>query len=215
MSWIQMDGDIRKAAANAHMGDTCCVSWHVANVASFGRIPGIPTTADIPIMHLLRSQQSRSFQIRAVSGAGLGDSSGEVNPQKLAQHPRTSCRSSSGPDQMVWGVFLIQPVFQTRNVARCQSCSYLTFWTYTLTIYSSYTYDILEYIVPSPVETLPTFNPSHTLSLLLYLVCMFCFIGKIRFQLTESKTHSTLQCKASSWKGKFVENKVFTSDLLS
>ena len=33
-SWIQMDGwaDIRKAAANAHMGDTCCVSWHVATV---------------------------------------------------------------------------------------------------------------------------------------------------------------------------------------
>lgn len=29
-----MDGwaDIRKAAANAHMSDTCCVSWHVATV---------------------------------------------------------------------------------------------------------------------------------------------------------------------------------------
>lgn len=33
-----MDGlDIRKAAANAHMGDTCCVSWHVAT-AGFSQL---------------------------------------------------------------------------------------------------------------------------------------------------------------------------------
>lgn len=63
--------------------------------------------------------------------------------------------------------------------------SYL--WTCTFTIYSSYTVHI--YIVSGPVETLSTFNPSHTLSLL-YLVGMFCFIGKIRFQPTESKTHT-------------------------